>query len=105
MVPYNASAWDNAACQRHMIMQQCAAAPVGGAYDQHLPPVLEPVQQRQQHTHHAGKDLVGAAGPAGSQAMQATAVRQAAWKTCRRQTREGSEQRAGSGDLMRWAHL
>jgi hypothetical protein len=41
-----------------------AGSPVCCAYDEHLAPVLEPVHERQQHTHHAGKDLVTAAGPA-----------------------------------------
>jgi hypothetical protein len=41
-----------------------AAAPVCCPNDQHLPPVLEAVHERQQHTNHTGKDLVTAAGPA-----------------------------------------
>ena len=38
-------------------------SPVGGPNDQHLAPVCQPVHERQQHAHNAGKDLVRTTRP------------------------------------------
>lgn len=42
--------------------------PVGCPNDQHLPPVCQPIHERQQHTHNAGKYLVRPTRPAGRRA-------------------------------------